>query len=291
MRRWCSWTLVFLVIVMCGGNAKAEELNSNLHIALYSYQIDYPGSSLKDNGSVTTGYLRSGDDKTYNMEFALSRTHIDYKNTSDLDQTDVVFAYTNTGDILPNHNIRGGIHYIDSDDDLTDDGFVLFGKMIYSRETTWDAGLELDYSIYEDSSTDLRVFQVAPSMGFYLTQDPSQGVLYTESKLYYIHKNKDLAISRHNFFSFEQTLSYYQSPFDAKVSAWVGEQMFAVKNDGFVVYNLQDRYNGGIKFDAGYTIENRLRIGLVVGYDWLKHTETNDRAAQKVVSISIGAIF
>ena len=290
MRRFFFWTIVFLAVFTYWGHATAEEPNSsNMHIALYSRQLDYSGSSLRDHGWVTTGYFRAGDPTTYHMELALAQTRIDYKAGDDLDQTDVTFAYTNTGHLMPNHHIRGGIHYINSDDALTDEGFILFGKISYLKEPDWNAGLEVDYSIYENSSTDLHVVQAVPSIGFYLIRDSFQETLYTESKLYYIHKSKKLETSEHSFVSFEQALRYELSPFDATISAWIGEQMFAVKDNGFAVYNLQDKYDGGIKFDAGYTIDNRLRIGLIVGYDWLEHTQTNDDAAQSTVSISIGA--
>ena len=96
MRRVFFWTMIFLAVFTYGGHAKAEDLNfSNTHIALHSYQIDFPGSSLKDHGWVTCGYLRTGDQNTYAMEFALAQTRIDYKVGDDLDQTDVTFAYTN----------------------------------------------------------------------------------------------------------------------------------------------------------------------------------------------------
>jgi hypothetical protein len=284
--------MVFLAVFAYGGHAKAEELNSShMHIALYSYQIDFPGSSLKDHGWVTSGYLRTGDQETYTMEFALAQTRIDYRIGDDLDQTDVTFAYTNTGHLMTNHHIRGGIHYINSDDALTDECFILFGKIFYLKDPVWNAGLEIDYSIYEKSSTDTHVVQAVPSIGFYLIQNSYQETLYTESKLYYIHKSKRLETSQHSFVSFEQSLRYELSPFDATIAAWVGEQMFAVKDDGFTVYNRQDKYDGGIQFDAGYTIDNRLRIGLIIGYDWLEHTQTNDEAARTVVSVNIGANF
>lgn len=290
MKTWSCLILCFFATGIYGVNAADEEPLSTVHIALYSCQISYPGSALKDDGGVTTGYLRSGYEKTY-WEFALAQTRIDYKDGSDLDQTDGTLAYTNAGELFPNNSLRAGIHYIDSDDELTDQGFTLFGKILYFQEYAWNIGLEIDYSSYKHSSTDLYVFQAVPSIGFYLSQDPSQGTLYTESKLYYIHKDKDIAVSQHNFFSFEQSLTYSYSSFDAQLSAWVGRQMFAVKNDGFVVYNLQDRYDGGINFDAGYTIENRVRIGLTLGYDLIKHTEIDDKARQHIVSISMGTNF
>ncbi len=147
--------------------------------------------------------------------------------------------------------------------------------------------------MYNEHNIEMEVIRLGQRVGFYLTDNTSDGSLYTESKLYYIHKDKGeeeyVPISQHNFVSFEQGITYSDDPFDIKASAWVGEQFLAVKTDSFLVNNLRDRYDGGLNFEIGYMIEKRFRLGAVVSYDQIKHPEIDDdRASQTTLSLNIG---
>ncbi|MFH1077455.1 MAG: hypothetical protein V1753_11615 [Pseudomonadota bacterium] len=285
--------LAVFTVIFFAEVSSAEGKGAGLWGRFASQQTNYGGSKIKDHALATKAYIRSSYGEIESWEFLASQSTLYYKGGDDLDQTDVTLAYNNKDDLISNFSLRGGGHYIDSDDALTDNGIVLFGRGIYIEKNAWDGGVEIDYSIYEDSITNLHVLQTTPSLGFYLTDNTSDGSLYTESKLYYIHKDKGeeeyVPISQHNFVSFEQGITYSDDPFDIKASAWVGEQFLAVKTDSFLVNNLRDRYDGGLNFEIGYMIEKRFRLGAVVSYDQIKHPEIDDdRASQTTLSLNIG---
>jgi len=90
---------------------------------------------------------------------------------------------------------------------------------------------------YSDSS----VFQISPKFGFYVGDYYSYGSFYLETRGYYIRLSDDVGFGK-NFLSAEQKISYSYKNFVLSLSGWLGEQSFAVKNNGFVVYNLSEKY-------------------------------------------------
>ena len=292
MRRLYLVTMVLLLILSGVQGVQAEQNQWKGYASFHATYINFSNSPLKDDGWVFTGYGSLGDGKYHLLEGAISQTYIDYKGRSDLNQTDFTVAYTNTNQILPNHSFRLGFHYVLSDDRFTDKGKIFFGKVTYFRPYDWNAGLELDYSLYDNQSPNLNVFQILPHVGVYLKGLTPKGNLYAESKFYYIHKDKNLdGLNKDNFFSFEQSLSWTLSPYDVKLSGWAGEQIFAVKNGGFVVYNLSDKYKGGISLEMGYTLINGVRIALNLDNEWLKHVGYSQTVRQSIFYLSIGTKF
>ena len=63
-----------------------------------------------------------------------------------------------------------------------------------------------------------------------------------------------------DYFSIDGNLRYYYKNYDFYIGAWIGDQIFAVRNGGFVVYNLTEKYKGGIYGGAGYTFKNGIRV-------------------------------
>ncbi len=287
MKKKMLYFLAFLLSIIPAAVVQAGNLCASG--TMYGTYINYGGSGLRKDGWSGTAYMNVGDCLNNNVELAVAQTKINYKSQSDLDQTDVTLAYTNTNQILANHTFSLGLHYISTDDALTDQGMVYFFKTTYYEPGRWDMGLELDYSDYDDSSTNLSVFQAVPHFGFYF-----EGLgrkLYSDTRFYYIYKDKDVGISQDNFYSLEQSLSYLLGSSVFKVSAWIGQQLFAVKDGGFVVCNLSDKYLGGLAAEAGYRLGNGLRLGAHLGYQWMAHMPQYDKATQTTLVLSLSRSF
>ncbi len=284
MKKVWSFLAVFL---MLASSVWAGEIST--YGSLYGSYVNFGGSDVKDDGWAATAYLNLSDRQVHALELGLTQTRINYDTLPDLDQTDFTLAYTNTGQILKNHAIRLGFHYISSDDDLTDQGKIYFAKVTYFRPAEWNAGLEIDYSDYSDSNVDLDVFQIRPHYGFFFSAFGRR--LYSETRFYYIHKDKDVGVSMDNYYSLEQVFTYTVGNMDYKLAGWVGQQIFAVKNEGFVVYNLADRYLGGLEAEVGYRLENNLRLALNLNQQWLEHVGYGDKASQTIVTVSLGGSF
>ncbi len=296
MKKWIAIVIVF-VCVWYLGYASAQEARRqhwSKNLVLYGTFINFSDSELKNDGRSTTLYGNLSDGRHHLIEGLFSQTYIDYKAPfNNLNQSDFAIAYTNTNQLLKNCSIRVGFHYINSDDPWTDEGKIVFGKITYFVPYVWNAGIEVDYSIYDKTSTDVNVFQLVSHFGFFIRGIVPKGSLYTESKLYYIHKDETTGdLSRDNFLSFEQSITYTLLPWDVKLSGWGGKQIYAVKSGGFLVYNLADKYKAGITFELGYTfIRHHLRLSLNVSNEWLKHVGFNNNVKQTCITLSLGKSF
>jgi hypothetical protein len=280
--------------------ASAAELDAPVHgyEALYGTYINYSGSGLKDYGYVGTGYLSFGE-KGNAVQLGYSYTYINYKTGSNLTQHDFTAAYSNTNGILRNHTFTLGGHYISSDDDLTDGGYTLFFDGTYNSYQKrypyafqWNGGLGFYYTRYPNT-VDFYVFQFTPHTTVKLFSNYRQGALYLDLTGYAIHVNKasQVGLDKSNYYSAEAALRYYYGSYDVKVGGWLGKQVFAVKNMGFVVYNLSEKYKGGAELELGYTFRNGLRLSLNYTYNRYKELETDDSVNQSVVTVSLGYRF
>ncbi len=290
-------TLAFLALPC---TSMGEDLQLHGYEALYGTYINYSGSGLKDYGYVGTAYLSLGDGKENSFQLGYSYTKIKYKNgLPDLNQNDFTLAYSNTNGILKNHTFTFGGHYVSSDDDLTDRGRTLFFdgtyfnyQKTYPYTFNWSGGLSFFYTRYPNT-VDFYVFQFTPHSTFKLFSDYRRGALYLDLLGYAIHVNKSsqLGLDKPNYYSLEANLRYYYGKLDFKVGGWLGKQIFAVKNGGFVVYNLSEKYKGGAEFEAGYTFTKGLRLSFNFTYNRYKELETQDSVNQKVITVSLGYRF
>jgi hypothetical protein len=279
--------------------ANAQEVKLTGYEALYGTYINYSGSGIKDGGESATGYLAltMGQDT---VQLGVSLTRINYKNGEpNLDQQDFTLSYTNTNGFLKNHAFTFGLHYISSDDNLTDGGFTFFFdgtyfnyQKVYPYLFNWSAGIGLYYTGYSNTVT-FGVFQVTPHATFRLFSDLRRGALYSDITGYgiYVENRKKVGLEDSSYYSLDVAFRYYYGRFDAKFGGWAGRQIFAVKNGGFVVYNLKEKYKGGIYGEFGYTFRNGLRIALNVGINRYKEVETGDSVTQTVGTLSAGYRF
>ncbi|MEO2069451.1 MAG: hypothetical protein ABGX27_08120 [Desulfurobacteriaceae bacterium] len=98
-----------------------------------------------------------------------------------------------------------------------------------------------------------------------------------------------IGIGDTNYFSIDGTLRYYYGNYDLTAGAWIGEQIFAVKNGGFVVYNLTEKYKGGIYGEVGYTFRNGIRVAFdlsISSYYEENESDTNQPPKPKGINTS-----
>lgn len=288
MRKVWLMLIVVLILGLTWGSGRTSELKK--YFALYGTYLNYGNSKVKDDGYSFTAYGSLGDGKHHGLEGAVSQLHINYESGySDLDQTDYTLAYTNTGSLHPNLSLRLGGHYISTDDDLTDKGLILFTDLTYFVPWKWNAGLEFFYSNY-DEMVDLDVFQISPHAGkfFYF----GKRSLYLEARGYYIHIDEDekIGLSMKNYYSFELSGTCTRGPWSVKLSGWVGQQIFAVKNSGFVVYNLTEKHRGGASMEVTYRFNNYV-LGLTGTWNTYKEVESDKSVNQAIITGFIGFNF
>ncbi len=291
----CSIFFVFGVL-----KAKAQNLKITGYGALYGTYLNYSGSDVKDYGYSSTGYLSLWKGKTHNLQLGVGYIHIKYKNGySDLDQEDFTLVYSNTNGILKNHAFTFGVHYINSNDDLTDNGYIFFFDGTYFNYQTgypylfnWSGGVGIYYSNY-NNLIDFYVLQINPHTSFRVYSSQTFGGLYSDINGYYIHVSDSdkIDINKSNYYSLDIALRYYYKNYEFKIGGWIGKQVFAVKTGGFVVYNLKEKYKGGIYGEMAYNFLKHFRALLNLSYNRYKEISTGDNVSQTVGTISIGYKF
>ncbi len=285
-----GFSLGVLLLFLLGLAWSGEAAGLKKYFSLYGTYLNYGNSKVKEDGYAVTAYGSLGDGKHHGVEVGLSQMHLNYESGySDLDQTDFTLAYTNTGSLHPNFSFRLGGHYISSDDDLTDEGLILVGDLTYFVPYRWNVGLEASYSDY-DELVDFEVFQAVPHAGRYFSF--AKGKVYLEARGYYIHVSDSdrIGISLENYYSLEASATYLQGPWSLKLSGWAGQQIFAVKNAGFVVYNLREKYRGGITGEITYRLRQYL-LGANLTWNTYKEVESDNTVNQAIFTVFVGLNF
>ena len=192
MGKICAAIVVMMVVF--SGYGLAQDQVPDIYGSVYSTYIDYDHSELKNRGWAVTGYTNIKKGLYRQMEVGLSQTHIDYKSLSDLDQTDFTIRFSDLGQLVSNYSFNMGFHYIDTDDDVTDEGKIFFGQATYFVSNIWNAGVQAAYSIYDDTRDDLSVVQIAPHIGYFYGSHP-ENRLYFESELFFIQDRKSTRLN------------------------------------------------------------------------------------------------
>ncbi len=225
--------------------------------ALVGGVYNYFGFGIKHSLEADAGYTR--------IRFGSRRLLIDgfeYR-TEDfrINQFDLTLAYTNYQ--LTNLLWRVGTHLIFTDDELTDQSYVIFAGLKRYRPKEYNAGIDVFGSFYNNYQPNLKALQVSGTFGFYFGNFFTYGGFYAETKGHYIRLSDDVGFGETQYPSVRQSLSYFYKKLTVEGFWWAGFQAFAVQNDGFVVYNLAERHlgavGGAIKFVLGKNASLKLK--------------------------------
>lgn len=237
-------------------------------IMSYHLPINYKNSGVRENSSLTGIYGAFQSDLNNKFELALDYSDLNYIFNFKIKQYNFTFAYTNES--IPGWKFRAGGHYIISDDALTDQAYVLFAGVGKYRFQSWDANLDLYYSNYGDYSPSFNAIQLSPSFGLTFPFDRTQGI-YINSSANYIILSEEILSDKKNYFSLRETLTYYNNRFSISAYALFGEQKFAVRQNGFLVYNVADLMKNG--YGASVTYSFTLNFFLKGGVEYDKFNE------------------
>jgi len=268
--------------------AVVSAVAAQTEISLYHAPINYDEESFRKDGKTTGLYAAYRSASGYVWEGAVEKTHVSYKKSPvpcwvwpDLDQTDFTLALTRNRQ--SSHAYRFGLHAISSDDNDTDEAFTLFAG--FSRYHPYDDsyGGSVYYSHYPN--IDLQVWQAVPKVGKYLGDPITTGTFLIQGKLNLI------AIEAGNsYFSAEGEVSWYYRDVSLSLGAWGGTQLYAVRDDGFVVYNSADKHTGGVTFQAGYALTDNTRLNISIDQEQVRETTGTDTDVT-VYSLSLKHTF
>lgn len=296
---------VLLISLMAALSLAASEIGTVTPFAGY---VGYGDSSVKDNGFYGGVYMSRKD---MHQQFDLQYSHLklDYKDdTPTLGQNDFTFVYSNFS--TQNYIVKGGVHYIDSDDYLTDGGLVFFGGVRYYEKISFDIGIDAYYSNYGNFSPALNVWQLAPSAGKYFRTAQS-GDFYLNLQYLYItfeesnivetvnshksrpnmHTIRSVTEYDNNSHSVQLSVTNYYGKFTTTGYVWGGKQAYAVRDGGFTVYNLAEVHKGGAGLKINYKIKEKLGFGFDLAYEKFTDTETAEDTNMIAAGLSFSYIF
>ena len=258
-------------------------------VLLHGSNLSYLDSQVKDNGYTAGIYGTFGAHWTHLVELGGTLTRVRYLSGYTLEQTDLTAAYSR---FWARGSARAGGHLMTSTDPLTDGGMVLFGGVSAYKVGVWSAGAEASLSSYSSYGDGLRVAQVAPSAGF--TKGDGSGTRFLSGVLrgYYINLSEDLSQSSglegRSFLSGEASLSLTSGPVTLSGFAWGGEQAFAVRQGGFLVFNLAELHTGGYGGGLRWVVSPRAALSGGVYVERFEDMAVGGAARVRTLTMSVG---
>jgi len=215
-----------------------SQWNALFHASTFSYA----DSELKDDGYAAGFYGTYGTGWKHLVEVGGAFTRINYLGGYQHRQTDMAAAYNLFG---RRGSGRIGAHLLLSNDSLTDGGTVVFAGGNAYEVGAWSVGAEGAISSYPDYDGGLTVAQLAPTAGFTWSNATLTRIVGVTARGYYIRLSDDPGLGDREFLSAEAGLSLTTGALTLTAYAWFGEQAFAVRNAGFLVFNLAELHTGG----------------------------------------------
>ncbi len=290
--------LVFFAIELCAQNILIPHMGS----------VDYANSS-KDKGWFTGIYYQTYMEEDY-WEFSYERTEISYIDQSlgDLKQNDFTAVWTRYTD--KNTLIRAGGHYIDSNEAPGDQVFIVFAGIKYFEGYDFDMGADAYYSSYSKYTYDtnstltgrgessfsgahskrnkgLDMLQLTGSIGLGFGDYLSVwGSFYTKFHYDYIRPvTENGELLQDDYHSAGCILKNFNGSWTTEIGVWFGKQVFAVRNNGFMVYNLAEEHTGGMHASMHYKFEKQLGLRVEIVNENFREAGFNDASSQSVLGV------
>jgi len=254
----------------------------------YYAPLYYRHSNAREGGYVTGVYTYLGHGVNHSLESVLDFTRMRYKGGLDIDQWDLTAVYTHYSPTSTNYRL--GVHYLKSDDPFSNHAITLFTGVNQHVPYQRNLGVDGYVTLYHNYLPGLTVFQVTPKIGFHIGNQVQSG-FYVESKGYYIGLSDELGTDGHHFYSLEESVRYYRGNLSVTVLGWAGEQVFAVRNDGMVLYNLAELHRGGYGGSIRYVLGPSTSFGFGAFAEVFSDIgETNEATSTRLV-FSLGHTF
>ena len=253
----------------------------------YGGTVDYHGSVVKSRAllSGASGFLSVG--AAHLFEGGYDGIDITRLDGSHLHQHDVMFAYDNFS--LANWKLRAGAHYLLSDDARTDGGWVVFGGATHFAPR-WDAGVDAFASHYHDYAPQLDVYQLSPHFGCTLAQGATW-TLRNDVKGHWIHAGDAVGLTRQNFFSAEERVSFFWREYSLAAFGWAGRQAFAVRADGATLFNLAEQHRAGCGAELKRTLGTRTALAFRFSREEFREFAASGTAAAHTFLGFVGVTF
>ncbi|MCB9061715.1 MAG: tetratricopeptide repeat protein [Halobacteriovoraceae bacterium] len=256
-------------------------------ISPYYSSIDYNGQTTKQNAQVK-GIYGSFFKGNHFLELIVDSTEISYKDNSlleDITQKNMAISYSYFSNYK--HQFKIGGHYINSSDNLTDEGIAVFSEYNHFYASLLTLRMFAQYTYYKNYSVlPVRVYQFTPS----IKQSLSIIDLSADVTLININQSENTSGSQ-NLISYEMQATFKLESLKPYVSYWSGERKFASDNGGLVIYNSSDKYTEGLKMGVNLQLSKSVFTDISYTKSTFQVLGENDESTSKTLSLSIGFSF
>ncbi len=241
----------------------------------YYSHLQYGSGSIKSHGDVAGvyGYASTTFDL---VEVGIEETAIYFRSGFRFRQGDYTVIWNNYN--IQDFRLRAGIHYMSNNDPLTNAGVIGILGAHYTQDR-WEVGADYYVTNYQKYTPNLTVNQFSPRIAF------PYGTAKGELRGYYIHTNSNLGLGKRDFLSLEGRMSQDIGKVNVGAYGWGGEQTFAVRNDGFVVYNLAEKHRAGFGGEASYKFTEHSKITGRIGQELFSDFTSQSKTQQTVLSL------
>ncbi len=230
--------------------------------AIYYGYLEYHDTAVKDHADSIGIYAALLYGFNHLWEFETDYFNKFYRGFASLEQWDTTLAYANFS--LPHVKLRAGGHLVSNSDPYTDQGWLAFGGAEYFVANCWAAGIDGYFTQYPKFQTQLEVAQLTPHLGITFGQS-EHPIWNNDLRGYWIYVNS--FGGRHHYFSVEDRLSLSWQHWTLATFGWVGQQLFAVRNDGFALYNLGEVHKAGVGAEVSYAFSPHFTITLRANHE------------------------
>ena len=247
-----------------------------LDLSAYGGYLAYQRTVLKRHATLfgASGFL--SHDPAHVFEGGFDHIDIARRFLPRLRQTDATFAYANY--FIPGLKLRLGGHYVATEDAPTDGGWSLFGSADYFFSQRILAGAQVAYTRFSDFSPRLEIVQFTPRISATLWRDLDRS-LSADLRAHWIHLGEKVPAGRTDFFSLEPRLTLTWERCTLGLFGWAGNQAFALRNDGYMLFNLAERHLAGFGGDLRYAFTPRAALALRYAREEFRELGASNTAA------------
>jgi len=232
--------------------------DSKITVVPYVGFGSYSSDVTKDD--VLIGLYSIMKEKGYTVEFALESKNQNYTDGSKLNQVNIVASYKTY--IENNVKINGLLHYI-SNNAPSNGGIIALIDANKAFKKKFTLGLQVAYSIYNANTLAKNMLQIKPSIKFkYGNEGSKWGTITPRLSFYYLDPGSSSAGLADNYFSYDFALTHVKGNFISSASIWFGEQLYAVRDNGFTVYNLNELHTSGFLLSSRYQAAKDIGVKL-----------------------------
>ncbi len=232
---------------------------TRLGVSAYGGYLAYERAVLKRHAVLAgaSGFLTVNP--AHAFEGGVDRIDITRNFLPHLRQTDATFAYANNS--FAGIKLRLGGHFVASDDAPTDGAWAVFGSADFLLTQNLQAGAQLSHTRFADYAPALDVWHLTPRLATTLWREPDW-TLGLDTRAHWIHLSTLANAGRRDFFSVEPRLVFTTPRWAVGTFFWAGAQSFALRADGYTLFNLAERHTAGFGGDARYALTPRTAFAL-----------------------------